>query len=164
MSVTSKFLAAAAATVMLSGAAFADGMGLMAKDSYARAATPNAKAGAAFMMLMNHTDQDDRLIAAKSDVAKKVELHTHIDQGDGVMKMTEIEDGIAIAAGEMHMMQRGGDHVMLMGLNQSLIQGDTIKVTLVFENAGEVEIEVPVDNERKAKHGGHGDHSGHSSD
>lgn len=156
MSFTSKFIVAAAASLFMTGAAMADGMGLLAKDAYARAATPNAKAGAAFMMIMNHSDQDDRLIGASSEVAKKVELHTHIDQGNGVMKMTHIEGGIAIAAGEMHMMQRGGDHVMLMGLNQSLIQGDTIKVTLVFEKAGEVEIEVPVDNERK---GGHGDHS-----
>jgi copper(I)-binding protein len=75
------------------------------------------------------------------------------------MQMTEIEGGIALAAGETHMMQRGGDHVMLMGLNGPLVQGETVEVTLVFENAGEIVIEIPVDNERKGTHGS----MGHSS-
>lgn len=155
MSFMTNFITAAAASVFMAGAALAGGTGIVAEDAYARAATPSSKAGAAFMMLVNTSDQDDRLIAARSDVAKKVELHTHVDQGGGVMKMTQIEDGIALPAGSTHMMQRGGDHVMLMGLNQSLTQGDTISVTLVFETAGEVVIEVPVDNERKGTHGGH---------
>ena len=160
MSFTSKFLAATAASLLLSSAALAEG--LMAKDAYARAATPTAKAGGVFMTLMNHTDQDDTLIAARSDVAKRIELHTHIEISDGVMQMTEIEGGIPVPAGGMHALERGADHVMLMGLTRSLVQGDTINLTLVFENAGEVEIEVPVDNERKAAHGGHGSHTGHS--
>jgi copper(I)-binding protein len=125
----------------------------MVQDAYARAASPAAKAGAAFMMLMNTSDQDDRLIGVQSDAAKRVELHTHIDKGDGIMQMTEIEGGIALPAGEMHMMQRGGDHVMLMGLNGPLVQGESIEVTLIFEHAGEVVIEIEVDNEHKGTHG-----------
>ena len=57
----------------------------------------------------------------------------------------------------MAMLQRGGDHVMLMGLNQSPAQGDEITITLVFETAGEIEVTVPVDLERKPEHG-----AGHS--
>ena len=151
MSFKTKFAATLATTILMAGAAFADG--LMVHDAYARAASPSAKAGAAFMMLMNKSDQDDRLIGARSDVAKRVELHTHIENDEGVMRMTQIEGGIAVPAGATHMMQRGGDHVMLMGLNQSLSQGDLVEITLIFENAGEMVIEVPVDNERKGAHG-----------
>ncbi|MEL6620815.1 MAG: copper chaperone PCu(A)C, partial [Pseudomonadota bacterium] len=89
-------------------------------DPYARAASPSAKAGAAFMMLQNTGDTDDRLIAARTDVAKRVELHTHVETGDGIMKMQEIEGGIALPAGGTHHMMRGGDHVMLMGLTGPL--------------------------------------------
>lgn len=153
MSFKTTFTAAMAATFLLAGSAIADGMGIMTKDAYARAATPSAKAGAAFMMLVNHTDTDDMLIGVRSDAAKRVGLHTHIDKGEGVMQMAQIEGGIALPAGGEHLMQRGGDHVMLMGLNGSLIQGETIEVTLIFEHAGEVVIEVPVDNERKTTHG-----------
>lgn len=122
-------------------------------DPYARVSRPNAPTGAAFMVIHNTGETEDRLIAASSDVAKRVELHTHIDQGDGVMKMTELEDGITIAAGESHVMARGGDHVMFMGLTEPFEQGTTIDVTLRFEQAGDIVITIPVDNDRKPKHG-----------
>lgn len=158
MSLKSTISAALAATFILASAAFGDiashrDVRVAVSESYARAATPTAKAGAIFMQLFNLTGQDDTLIEVRSDVAKRVELHTHIDQGNGVMQMTKIEGGIALPDRSMHRLKRGGDHVMLMGLNRSLIQGDMVTLTLVFEHAGEVVIEVPVDNERKATHG-----------
>ncbi len=128
---------------------------IMVMDPYARAASSMAKSGAAFMMLHNTGETDDRLIAARTDVAKRVELHTHEETGDGVMKMVEIEGGIALPAGAKHHMVRGGDHVMLMGLTGPLEQGAEISVTLIFEQAGEVEVSIPVDNERKPKAGAH---------
>lgn len=122
-------------------------------DPYARVSRPGAPTGAAFMIIENTSDKPDRLVSASSDVAKRVELHTHIDQGDGVMKMTEIEGGVEIAAGATYVMKRGGDHVMFMGLNQPLEQGGAVEVTLTFEQAGDVTLTIPVDNERKPRHG-----------
>jgi|TARA_B110000238_G_C16081668_1_gene419733 copper(I)-binding protein len=147
MSFKSTFITGFAATLLMATSAFAEG--LMVKDPYARAARPNAPTGAAFMKLMNHSDQDITLMGVSSDVAKRVELHTHIDNGEGVMQMSEIEGGITIPAGEMHMMNRGGDHVMMMGLTQSLVDGETISVTFEFENGAEMVVEIPVDNARK---------------
>ncbi len=136
-------------------------------DAYARTSRPNAPTGAAFMMLRNHAGEDDRLIAVASDVAERVELHTHLEDANGVMRMVEFEDGIAIPAGGTHALARGGDHVMFMGLKRDLVQGETITVTLTFENAGAMTVDIPIDNERKAdghgaheSHGGHGDHHG----
>ena len=97
------------------------------------------------MVLENSTDQDDRLIAVSSDVAKKIELHTHQQQGDGIMKMIMIEGGIAIPAGQTHALERGGDHVMLMGLTRPLVQGESVVLTLTFEKADPLTVEVPVD-------------------
>lgn len=122
-------------------------------DPYARASRPGAPTGAAFMEIVNSSDTADRLIAATSDVAKKVELHTHIENDEGVMKMVEIEGGIEIPAGGTHTMRRGGDHVMFMGLNETLEQDGEVIVTLTFEQAGDVTISIPVDNERQPKHG-----------
>jgi copper(I)-binding protein len=154
MSFTTCTRAAAAAILLaLPGLAVADG--IMVMDPYARSSGPNAPAGAAFMVLHNTSGQDDRLVSASSEIAARVELHTHIDKGDGVMQMVEIEEGITIPAGEKHMMVRGGDHVMFMGLNQSLVQGESVQVTLTFENAGDVVVDIPVDHERKDE-GGHG--------
>ena len=136
---------------------------LMIKDAYARSSRPNAPVGAAFMQIMNHSDADDRLVSVSSDVANRVELHTHRDLGDGVMQMTEVENGFVIPAGGMHTLARGGDHVMFMGLTDSLEQGSTISVTLTFEKAGDMELEIPVDNERMGAHG-HGNGHKHDDD
>ncbi|MCI5097450.1 MAG: copper chaperone PCu(A)C [Rhodobacteraceae bacterium] len=141
-----------AATLTLAGAAVA-GDAIKIMDPYARSARPGAPTGAAFMGIMNMSGEADRLIGASSDIAKRVELHTHIDAGDGVMQMRHDEDGFEIPAGGTHMLQRGGDHVMFMGLSQSLEQGDTVTVTLTFEKAGDMVVEIPVDLERMPKHG-----------
>ena len=133
------------------------------EDPFARVSSIMAQSGAAFMRIENHGDTDDRLIAAQSDVAQRIELHTHIEDDAGVMRMVEVEAGFAVPAGGGHMLERGGDHVMFMGLTRQLEHGDEITLTLVFETAGEMTLSVPVDLERQPDHGhshGHGhDHS-----
>ncbi|WP_170572770.1 copper chaperone PCu(A)C [Ruegeria atlantica] len=156
MSLKSKLFATMAA-VTLATTAFAQDT-IAVDDAYARSSGKTAKAGAAFMMIQNAGESDDRLIGAKSDVAARVELHTHEIDDVGVAKMVHVEEGITIPAGETHMLKRGGDHVMFMGLTAPFEHGATVPVTLIFEHAGEVEIEVPVDLERQDK-GGHGTHS-----
>lgn len=152
MSFKSTFLAAAAA-LSLATVAFA-GDTIMVGDPYARSSTSKSTSGAAFMVLKNTGTQDDRLIGARADIAKRVELHTHIEDANGVMQMIHIEGGIPLPAGQEHGLKRGGDHVMFMGLTQALEQGDTISLTLTFEKAGDVTIEVPVDQTRKpGQHG-----------
>ena len=147
---TLSFAAIAAAAFALP--AFAESI-IAVDDPYARVSTKMSKSGAAFMIIENSGDEDDRLVDARSDIAKKVELHTHKDDGNGNMAMVHVEEGFVIPAGGKHMLMRGGDHVMFMGLKQSLNHGDVVTVTLVFEKAGEVALEVPVDLERKPVHG-----------
>lgn len=142
------FVFASAVALFAAMPAMAD---IVVKDAYARAA--NTMAGAAFMVIENTGPEDDQLIDARSDVAKRVELHTHKDMGDGIMKMMHVEEGFAIPAGGEHALMRGGDHVMFMGLNGAMEQGDMVTVTLVFEKAGEIAVEIPVDLERKQGHG-----------
>ena len=127
---------------------------IIIQDAYARSASPMARSGAAFMILHNDGDTDDRLIAAASGIAKRVELHTHKDLGDGVMKMMKVEDGFVIPAGGSHTLARGGDHVMLMGLSAPMAEGGSITVTLRFERAGEMTVEIPVDLMRRPGGGG----------
>lgn len=130
-------------------------------DTYARSASPTARSGAAFMLIENIGDQDDRLIGASSPAAQKTELHTHREEG-GVMKMIHVEEGLAVPAGETLILQRGGNHVMLMGLKESFEQGKTIPLTLIFEKSGEIALEVPVDLSRQAEEAaGHGQKHGH---
>lgn len=129
--------------------------GMHIHDVYARVNGGVGKTGAVFLMMHNNTETGDRLIAARADVAERVELHTHKESADGVMQMIKIEDGIPMPAGEMHELARGGDHVMLLGLTRELADGDSFPLTLVFETAGEVTVDAVIDNARKPGMGGH---------
>lgn len=155
-----KTLFFAATLPIFAGAALAGDAKIVVMDPYARASTPTSKSGAIFFELMNHGEAD-RLIAASSDVASRTELHTHQEDANGVMKMIHVEEGFELPAGDSVMLARGGKHVMLMGLTQPLEDGATVSLTLVFEKAGEVKVEIPVDLKRKPA-GGHSGHGGHS--
>lgn len=123
---------------------------IMIHDPYARVSSKSAKSGAAFMTIHNHSADDDVLISVTSTIAKKVELHTHKEIND-VMKMIKLENGIVVPGMGHHSLKRGGDHIMFMGLTTSLHHGDEIPVTLIFERSGSININIPVDLERKDK-------------
>ena len=60
------------------------------------------------------------------------------------MQMAELPDGIPIPAKGSVTLEPGGLHIMLMDLKQALVEGSTFPVTLTFEKAGQVEIQVSV--------------------
>jgi len=153
--------------LLLPCSALAEGVSM--HQSYLRASGPTAKAAAAFMMIHNDTENDVTLIGAQTDVARKVELHTHVMEND-VAKMREIEGGITIPAGGHHELKRGADHVMLMGLTGTLEQGAMVPITFLFKSIPPMTLEIEVDNERGQEDGhdhkeghkdGHKDHSNH---
>jgi hypothetical protein len=109
---------------------------------WTRAAGANAN-GAAFMRLRNSGAQPDRLVSASTPVARVVELHSMIRDGD-VMRMRPVTD-IVVAPGQMVELRPGGFHVMLIGLNAPLAQGARVPLTLRFERAGEVQVELTVE-------------------
>lgn len=164
-----KSIALAVATTLTFAAPVLAESQIMIKDAYARVASKAAKSGAAFLEIHNMGDTDDRLIGVRTEIAVKSELHTHKEMGDGIMKMMHVEEGFEVPAGGTHVLARGGDHLMFMGLNTRLEHGDTVEAVLVFENAGDIALSIPVDLERTAMHGGahgghqmdKGDHAGH---
>jgi copper(I)-binding protein len=96
--------------------------------------------GAAFMTLRNRGGQADRLVSASVPIARTVELHTHIRDGD-VMRMRPVAD-IPVPAGQTVRLRPGGLHVMLIGLTEPLRQGATVPLTLRFERAGEATVQL----------------------
>jgi copper(I)-binding protein len=145
------------------------------EGAVARVASPVAQTAAVYLSLRNHADRDDRLFRVEGDVADRIELHSSIQTDDGVMRMVELEDGIALPSGETHALGPGGDHIMLLGLTRPLEQGDTFDLTLYFDVWIPVTVTVTVDNEAANAlaegHGGmvmemdgDGGHSGHGTD
>ena len=110
---------------------------------FARATLPNQPVAGGFMTVANTGTEDDRLVAARSTVAGRMEVHEMRMDGD-VMRMREIAGGLAIPAGETVALQPGGYHIMFMDLAGPLAEGDMAEVTLTFERAGEVTLTMPV--------------------
>ncbi|MBB3898155.1 copper chaperone PCu(A)C [Roseococcus suduntuyensis] len=107
--------------------------------------------GAGFMTIRNTGTVADRLVSATSPVAGRVELHTHLRDGD-VMRMRPVED-IPVPAGGSATLQPGGLHLMFMGLNRTLVAGETVPVTLRFAAAGEVTVQLRVQAAGARGHG-----------
>jgi hypothetical protein len=97
---------------------------------------------AAYMTLVNESDTPDALIRASTDAAETVELHTVVME-DGVMMMRPVSQIDLPASGEAEL-RPGGLHVMLLGITDDLEEGETVDLTLTFENAGEMNISAPV--------------------
>lgn len=121
-------------------------------------ATP-AKVGGVFMMLRNGGGNADRLIKADSPVAASVELHTHVKDGDA-MRMRPVEN-IPVPANGQTALEPGGYHVMLIDLRQPLKEGTSIPLTLTFEKAGTVTLQVPVQKAGAPAPMGGGEHKHH---
>ena len=98
--------------------------------------------GGGFLVIRNTAGEADRLLSAASPAAGRLELHTHIRDGD-VMRMRPVADMPVPAHGEVAL-QPGGLHLMLIGLTQPMNDGQSIPVTLRFERAGEVTINLAV--------------------
>ncbi|MFQ3566021.1 MAG: copper chaperone PCu(A)C [Aggregatilineales bacterium] len=95
---------------------------------------------AAYMNILNRGQDDDRLIAASTNVAV-VEIHETTMDGD-LMRMREIP-GIDLAAGEIVRLQPGGLHLMLLDA-EPLVEGEAVALTLEFESGRTLTIGVPV--------------------
>jgi hypothetical protein len=121
-----------------------------------KATPPNAPVSGGYLTVTNGGGAADRLIGGSADFAAKVEIHEMAMEGD-VMKMRPVEGGLEIAPGGSVELKPGGYHVMFIGLKEQMKAGDKRKARLVFEKAGEVEIEFDV---MEIKPGGHMNHGG----
>ena len=155
------------AALLLPGAALAHeyALGDITVDHPMIFETPaNAPVAGGYMSITN-AGPDDRLVAVRVDpeIAGTMQLH-EMTVSDGIMRMSEVEGGIALPSGETVALEQGGLHVMFMQLQQRLVDGDEVPATLVFEEAGELEVVFNVETrgarDGEMDHGGmsHGEH------
>lgn len=111
-------------------------------EPWARATPGGVTVGAAYLKIHTSNPNGDRLIAAASPTAGRVEIHSHIVE-DGVMKMRKV-DGLQVSTNAPAELAPGGDHIMLFDLKQPLKQGDKLPLTLTFKDAGEIVVEAAI--------------------
>lgn len=108
-------------------------------------ATPHgANVAGGYMLLTNDGAESERLVGGSAEFADSVEIHEMKMDGD-VMKMREIEGGLEIPPGGEVTLAPGGYHVMFIGLKQPMVAGETHDAVLIFEHAGEVEVQFQVE-------------------
>jgi copper(I)-binding protein len=125
---------------------------------WARPTVQGQGAGGGFLRIVGGASSD-RLLSASAPVSARDELHTMSMDGN-VMRMREVP-AIDIPAGQTVELRPGGLHLMFMGLAAPLQAGMRFPVTLRFEKAGEVTVQMevaaqPPGGKGAAGHGGHG--------
>lgn len=111
---------------------------VVVSDAWVRVMPPGSTTTAAFMKLHNQGTAATAVVAAASDAAETVELHTHIQQ-DGVAKMRQVER-FDLAVDQAHELAPAGDHIMLIGLYQDLVLDQSITLDLRFADGSEQQV------------------------
>jgi copper(I)-binding protein len=115
---------------------------------WSREMPPVAPTAAAYFVVHNKGNEADRLLSVATPVAGKAEIHEHI-HADGLMKMQQVQS-VAIPAGGEVKFEPMGYHVMLFNLPQQAKDGERFPLTLTFEKAGTLEVEVAVHKDAPA--------------
>lgn len=117
--------------------------GIEVTQPWSREVPPQAPVAAGFMGIHNHGPGDDRLLSVSSDAAERVEIH-EVRHEDGVARMRELPDGLPLPAGQGVELQPGGYHLMFIAPVDGFKAGHGVKATLVFAEAGRVDVEFEV--------------------
>ena len=121
---------------------------------WSRELPPVAPNGAAYFRVENGGSETVRIVSVSTPIADRAELHAHETDG-GVMKMRHLHELEVPAGGEVSF-EPGGLHVMLIGLKQPLVDGESFPLTLGFDEAGTIEVTVEITREGRTEHSGHG--------
>lgn len=125
--------------LLLTGCA-QDARPIVISDAWAPATPPNARVAATYMRI--EARGGDVFMSARTPVASSVELHQTYNE-DGMMKMRPA-DTLLIAPSRPVALEPNGTHFMLVGLQAPLEADSRFVMTLRFEKAGEVPVEVRV--------------------
>lgn len=121
---------------------------------WVRATPKGASVGGGYLKITNTGTTPDRLVGGASDISSRFEVH-EMSMDGGVMKMRALPQGLTIKPGETVELKPGGYHVMFMGLNKQLMQGEKVKAMLEFEKAGKVAVDFAVEGIGAQTGGGH---------
>lgn len=125
-------------------------------NAYVKAKTSDKDMTAIFGELTNVSDKEIHIVSFSTSLnAKRNEIHEVVNG-----QMRQREGGITLAPGETHMLQPGGDHLMIMDFAKPIAAGDTVDVVLHFDDGASTTIKaVPVRsvNSGEENYGSNGD-------
>ncbi len=119
-------------------------------DPWSNATPSGATVAAGYLTIRNDGRTPVKLTGGESAVCQSVEVHS-MTMDNGVMIMRPVEGGLEIPVGGAVELKPGGLHLMLVGLQKPLVEGESVKVTLNFDNGMRVDAAFAV----RAMGGGH---------
>lgn len=150
------FLAAAVTLLALPAAAQDYKIGsIEITTPWTRATPPSARTGGGFMTITNKGTVADRLVSARSNASDKVEIH-EMQMDGNVMRMRELAKGLEIPPGATVTLKPGSYHIMFMELKAPLAKDAKdakVPLTLVFEKAGSIDVQLNVEAMGAMPHG-----------
>lgn len=151
----------AAALIACTGAAqahdFTSG-GIYIDHPMIQEAPPSAPTLGGYVTIQNNADVADRLIAIESTAAEKVELHQSVVTDD-IARMAPMDHGLEIPPGTIVWLGDNGTHAMFVKPDRRYVAGEEIPATLVFENAGRIDVTFKVEERSATKGPGHDGHA-----
>jgi copper(I)-binding protein len=122
---------------------------VIVSDVYTFETPENFPVAAAFMTIENNTDLDDRMVGFQTNMGRMAELHTMVMEGD-IMRMRGVE-AYDVASGQTHMLEPGGDHVMIMNVQGNPVAGEEYEGMAIFEQAGEIPVTITVRSRKQGE-------------
>jgi copper(I)-binding protein len=135
-------LSAVAGSAAIFAASAGTPPGLSVTNAWARATPPGTAVAAVYLVIDNTGGKADRLLAVSTDRAGSAEVHTIVHDGD--LAMMRRVDPLHVGAGERIVFEPGGTHVMLLGLESPLAEGQSLTLVMNFERAGVQRVEARV--------------------
>jgi copper(I)-binding protein len=96
------------------------------------------------MKIKNTGTEPDRLVSGSTSVAGGFMIH-EMTMDNGVMKMRPLPSGLEIKPGATIELKPGSFHIMMTDLKQPIQRGKPFKASLMFEKAGEVDVDFAVE-------------------
>ncbi len=129
------------------------------KNGWVRAAPAGRKLSAAYFTICNNANNPDRLEKISSPVSATSEMHESRRSADDIVSMVPLKN-IDIENKDSVTLKQGGKHIMLIGLNKPLEEGDEVTLDLYFTDSGKMTVTLPVreNNHPQSNHDGHKDH------
>ena len=136
--------------------------GLYAEQAYIRAMPPGQQVTAAFLKLVNNSDRACKVTGGSSPIATEVQIHEQLNS-DGMMKMRPLSS-VTVKAGQSLLLEPGQVHLMLFGIQTTLVPGHQHVLALTTENCGALLVPAEVRSLFKSRQSSHHDHSAHNHD
>lgn len=110
---------------------------------WSRPTPPGVPMAAGYMTITNNGDSAVTLLGASTPRAQAVSIHQNRMHME-MLSMEPLPEGLVIGAGETVKLQPRGYHLMLEKIDRPLEEGQRVPLTLRFEGAPEIDVELAV--------------------